>query len=248
MAPPPKKIAGAPAKREIVAVAQFSSPWTSLKEEVDALDAGSWNPSDQDMRAVAFKDAKKNDIFDIATFGEFLGAINDAQNGTLERLVLITHSNSSLIAFSGTMSYNGTKGNVGLNGANSSNYLNSGGLDQNVVNWFNTDPTGRAQRDNARTKFTPNGEVVFVSCHAGGSVFAPPLFLMDFAGALNVTVRAFTKDIRYTPDYVNNPNPAKVKMNDRSITAVSGSTPDKGFRHLLIDPDLRSIKSPSPIP
>jgi hypothetical protein len=256
MTPPPpgqQKSPTAPTRRELVLVAIFPYPWskTSLKEEIDALDSGAWNPSDEDMWAVAQKDAKSVDIKAINNIGNFLAEVQSAKNGSLERVVVITHSNDSVIAFSGIMNYGGTKGQVGLGQANPASFIDSEGLDQSVVNWLNTDPRGRAQRDAARVKFTSDGEVVFVSCHGGGSGYAPPLFLADFAGAFKVTVKAFRDAIWYHPDY-DSPNgtPAKpYKMNDRSITSVGSSgTQAKGFRHLLTSSSLKTIKSPFPIP
>lgn len=252
MAPGTQKSPATTAKREIVVVASFPYPWASLKEEIDALDQSQWNPSVEDMRKVAEKDAKSANIFDMTNLEELLGAISDAADGTLERLIVITHSNDSLIALAGSMSYGGVKGQVGLGTANPSNWMKSRGLDQNVVNWLNTDNTqGRPQRDAARAKFTADGEVIFVSCHGGGSGYAPPLFLMDFAGALAVKVKAYTDAIAYHPDY-DSPNhtaPKPYKMKDRSITSVGmGGTQGKGFRHLLTSSNLRTITSPKPIP
>ena len=232
-------------------VAKFPYPWASLQEEIDALDGGAWNPSDRDMFEVAHKDAKSSDIFAMKDLYEFLGAIQDAADGALERLVVITHSNDRLIAFSGTMSFNGVKGQVGLGQANPSDYIHSEGLDQDVVNWLNVDTQGRAQRDAARVKFTSDGEVIFVSCHGGGSGYAPPLFLADFSATLNVKVKAFRDAIWYHPDH-DSPNqspPKPYKMKDRSITSVGGSgTRGKGFRHLLTSSSLRTIKGPTPFP
>jgi len=59
------------------------------------------------------------------------------------------------------------------------------------------------------------------------------------------------EDVHKVADY-DSPNgtPAKpYNMKDRSITAVGLSgTQGKGFRHLLTSSNLRTIKSPMPIP
>ena len=230
----PKKTAARPKRNEIVCVAEFPSPWNNDTEEIGALDGGSWNPSDVDMKAVAHKDVTNH--WDVDTLGTFFGAIDTAKDGTLERVILITHSNSSLVAFSGTMSHHNQKGTVGLHLANPSDWIESGGLDQSLATWLKDDPEGQAYCANAKKKFTPNIEIIFISCHAGGSTFAPPLFMVDFATALQARVKAFTEDIRYTPDYPNG------TITDRTITAVGiNGKKGKGFRHLLTSSNLRTV-------
>lgn len=237
-----KKTAMAPSKRELVAIARFDSPWANNSEEVNALDSGKWNPSKNDFAAVANKDAKSKDIFTIKTLGEFLGVISEAKDGTLERLVLITHSTNNLIALSGTMAYNGEKGKVGLNQSNKNDMINSGGIDQRVVNWLNEDPTGIAQRNLARTKFTENAEIVLISCHSGSFASLPP-FLMDLSASLNVRIRGFNEEIGYFPRYNKN------AVTDRTFTAVSlTGTQAKGYRHLLSNSAIKSFKAKTPAP
>ncbi|MBN1603676.1 MAG: hypothetical protein JW915_18840 [Chitinispirillaceae bacterium] len=238
-----KKTATVPSRRELVAIAEFPYPWSSNSEELNAIATDTWNPSDQDFLAVAHKDAKQKDVFTIKNLGEFLGVINEAKNGTLERLLLITHSNRQLIAFSGTMQYNGQKGSVGLNQSNSIDMLSSGGLDQSVVNWLNDDPTeGRPQRNNARTKFTPDAEIIFVSCHSG-SFASLPAFLMDLSACLNVKVKGFNEEIGYFP------RANKTGVYDRTFTAIGlTGTQARGFRHLLSNSAIKSFKAKTPTP
>ncbi|HEX2958722.1 MAG TPA: hypothetical protein VHO70_17945 [Chitinispirillaceae bacterium] len=238
-----KKSAVAPSKKELVAVAEFPYPWSNNAEEVKALDDGKWNPSDRDFLAVAHKDAKSKDVYTVTTLGEFLGVIDSAKDGTLERLVLITHSKKDLIALSGTMQLNSIKGNVGLNQSNSSDMLNSGGIDQSVVNWLNDDQTeGRPQRDHARTKFSVNAEIVLISCHSGSFVSLPP-FLMDLSAALNVRIKGFNEEISYFPRYNKN------SVTDRTFTAVSMTgTQASGFRHMLSNSAIKSFKAKTPTP
>ena len=88
-------------------MASFPDPWTSEADEVQAMRASSWEPSDSAFAAVT--SVHSTNFAKISTLGEFLGAViytfsgTPRPKGSVGRINLLTHGNPGLIGFNGTV-------------------------------------------------------------------------------------------------------------------------------------------------
>src|SRR4051794_5572950 len=116
---------------ELIFTADFSSPWATAAEEVDAMDSDDWEPSLVDFEAVAKADKKAHsDIELVDNIKTFLGPIQSAADGSVERINVITHANPNLIALSGAVKKDGT---VSLNISGGFSKPVAGGIDLDAL-------------------------------------------------------------------------------------------------------------------
>jgi hypothetical protein len=202
--------------------AGFSNPWDGNPTgEVGALNAKPkyWSPASDAFGEVAADGSTPGDVVGTKKFESILDFLDletgpplNARIGTLR---ILSHGDSTMIAFDGTMHTDGT-------------VLMSTPTCLDVKSLKLYDP----KIAKLRARFSKNGRIVCYACHTGSD----PAFLKAIATAFQVKVAGFKDEVLFCPDYVTS-------VTDRSYTVYvspPGTNPcsakKRGFVHLV--PDL----------
>jgi len=123
-------------------------------DEVRSLQAGTWSPASIDFQAAA---TRSGHAAGARTFDEILRIIGRQAVGSIERLGIIAHSNSSMI---------GLAGNIITTGPDAPDVLFSqpGVIDDSVLQAKSADIAKVSDR------FTDHASIVLFSCHAGAEL------------------------------------------------------------------------------
>lgn len=261
----PRTPVAQPRSVEITMIANFPPPWKGNQRlEIAGMKKGAanptaaapgWAPSNDDFNEVIEADVKdRKSIFTVNNTGEFIGAIQSAKPGTLGRLNLITHSNSSIIALKGDIDLQGV---VTFPGFNPGDVLGTPRLNTDFFAFlngtFNPDPNldGKALRDDLRTRFRPDAEFFIYSCDGG--VGSSILILQDITRTLGIAVHAFKNFIDFQPTFdeakgqIFKASRARCRYQDESdIKKRDPALIKPGFRHLTPDGNLPKAATLTP--
>ncbi len=207
-------------------VAKFARPieWKSPKNEIAAIRAGKWHPTDVDFLEMAkwmTEDhafgARTHKIVRISLLGDMLFALAASKPGSVGRVNLITHAMSGAIALRGTVE---TDGEVWLGGdedpQNDVSLLDGTTL-ANLHTANSTDVSKRDQpfgpvkrrtltfRD-ALTAFAPSSaQIMLYGCNGGFD----QIYLDSLAKTFGIAVNGFAAEIKFLPDYDDGTQPGK---------------------------------------
>lgn len=175
---------------EITVVGDFPRPWRDVKDEIDALQDDRWFPSTDDFIAVEVnsrKTASKKPTKIVGSVEAFIHLILDQPAGSIKRINIITHGNSNSVAFSGEIHKDG--------GVSFDEELDIGVLQALLMHGIVY--KGRTvDWKEVESRFGQNAEVVIYACKAAIS----ENLLQDLAEFLDVTVKAFDRELHYTFD------------------------------------------------
>lgn len=192
-------------------------------QEVEALAAGMWAPTTQDMEAVAHTPSgnKRPALTEVRRIGDLNELIalfvldargKDRQPRSVRRVNIIGHGAPGLIGLSGTVNFTEPDGGVRLLTPNSADPL-SGGFDRSTAKWLDEDEEGKSHRDRIRRVLTDDAEIALILCH---SALLDGEFLMrTMAETFRATILGFTDAIFYHPRV----NAARTALVDRRITS-----------------------------
>jgi hypothetical protein len=263
---------------EVVLIASFPSPWRGRPAaEIEALNKkiGYWQATSADMRAIAESQAKQDsspdavenrppelgelkleadNIHTILTLGDFLDtAINKYEDHSIARLVLITHSDQNVLAFSGNIRINSDQtadvtwpraSNVDFDpSVPSSQVFNETVARLDTMQWLGENPDGKYKLQQFINKFSENGEIVLISCKAGTSGFSlSPKHTSALAYLLkdaDIPIKATNDQIWYWTKASGN------TIADRDLISVGEhGTQGRGYRHIL--PELNRVSPVKP--
>jgi hypothetical protein len=219
----------------------FDNPWKgNPKAEADAIDNKIWEPATDTFDVVARhpnNNISKQEVKVCPAFTSFLGFILNA-SGQIARINVISHTNSGLVAFGGTI--DAKKKSVMLN------------VNQNPGDFTAMDSAALVElRDESkewfldkqkftikglRQKFAENAEIVLYACGSGFNL----AFLRDVALTFKVRVRGFKAEIVYFAQW-NNTGKNQIVIT-RTETAYNNppanpleSGHQSGFMHLQSD-------------
>lgn len=224
----------------------FGNPWKGdPKAEADAIDNKIWEPATDTFDVVARhpnNNISKQEVKVCPTFASFLGFILNA-SGKIARINVISHTNSGLVAFGGTI--NAKQKGVKLNvNANSGAFI---AMDSAVLvdlrdeskEWF-LDNQKFTIKD-IRQKFAASAEIVLYACGSGFNL----AFLRDVALTFKVTVRGFRDEIIYFVQWDNTEKDAKrppkivITRTETAYNSPPANPPEtghqSGFMHLKSD-------------
>jgi hypothetical protein len=221
----------------------FDNPWKGdPKAEADAIDNKIWEPATDTFEVVARhpnNKISKQEVKICPAFTSFLSFILNA-SGKIARINVISHTNSGLVAFGGTVE---KTGKVMLNVNDRSDpdkhfiAMDSAALvdlRDEEKEWFIDNQ--RFTIKDLRQKFAANAEIVLYACGSGFNL----AFLRDVALTFKVTVRGFKSEIIYYAEW-NEPSPKQIVIT-RTDTAYNNppATPPQtghqpGFMHLKSD-------------
>ena len=226
----------------------FDNPWKGdPKAEADAIDKKIWEPATDTFTVVANhpnNNLPKQEVKICSTFTSFLGFILNA-SGKIARINVISHTNSGLVAFGGTIE---KTGKVMLNVNDRSDpdkrfiAMDSDILvdlrDESKV-WF-LDNQKFTIKD-IREKFAASAEMVLYACGSGFNL----AFLRDVAQTFKVPVRGFKSEIIYYAEWNNTQkNPQRppnivITRTDTAYNNPPANPPEtghqSGFMHLKPD-------------
>jgi hypothetical protein len=232
-----KKTPAVATLNEITVVCTYPR-WPSTAAEIAALKSRQWSPTTTDFTTVAQADNRdRSKQFQVATLGEFLGAIVNLASGrprpdrSLDRVVLITHAGNGIVSFKGTVS----PGSVTIGRFDAANPLNSDGLEFNSTGsgqFLNSSP-GNSVRDDARRKFRSTGEIVLYCCNSGMGVALARM--QDLAKTFDVKVTGFANAIVFCPDFTANSiinRQMTAELNPSlGVTQTCSTAQKPGYRH-----------------
>ncbi len=189
-------------KKELNCAGKFD--WSNLQvdgaDEVTELLAGRWEPSTDDFAAVP-----GGTVVVTPTFGNFLGAIVQQQDGSISRINLFTHANKGLIAFGGRidkrsvghadvfLNTNGPNDNLTAMDPTSMQNLNQPGVTFSVAQPIRGKSNFTV--DDVRKKFAADAVIVLYACHSGQD----QPFVKSIATFFKVKVIGFSSLIGYFP-------------------------------------------------
>lgn len=176
---------------EIFIVASFPDPWTSEADEVQAMRASSWEPSDSAFAAVT--SVHSTNFAKISTLGEFLGAVINTFSGTprpkgsVGRINLLTHGNPGLIGFNGTVVVHrdASGGPTGVDvffAPLTPVGLSYPQFDKDALDWLDDPAHGRSAREDFRDALAADAQLFVYACHGGAG--QGQLLCMDLAKTL----------------------------------------------------------------
>lgn len=244
---------------EIFIVTSFPDPWTSEADEVRAMRANSWEPSDTAFAAAT--SVHSHNFAKVSTLGEFLGAVINTFSGTprpkgsVGRINLLTHGDTGLFGLSGTVVVKrDASGNpVGedvffTRPPSSANVvtLSYSQIDTAAVNWLNDAAGGQSARDDFRAALTPDAGLFLYACHGGA---AQGLQLcIDLSFTLNLAVHAFRDAVQYEPTFEPTlPLPNKPdRVVSRNVMFYQTGAHLPGYKHMK--PDVNEPKPAAPTP
>lgn len=89
-------------QKVLTVYAEFSDPWKSVAQEIEAINTGQWHPGDKDFKSLAqyFKFANHR-VRKIASLGGLLNAMIALPEGSIGRLNIITHATGYGFALAG---------------------------------------------------------------------------------------------------------------------------------------------------
>lgn len=187
--------------REISLVGSFDNPWKKESDEVDAMAHNRWEPTSDDFKAVAGNSAVKVDSWKglmqvILTNGDAESAA-----GSISRINIFTHANSSLIALAGYVRPGSAAASVTLtvDSAISEETLDQldSGITISVASKNEKLAAKKFVMDDVRKRFTKDAVIVIYACH--GAV--ETAFVQRIANTFQVKVRAFREVIGYYPSF-----------------------------------------------
>ncbi len=226
---------------EITAVARYPRPaaWGNTDAKEIALmtppapgKRAPWHPGTIDFEAVARTPGRRvTEIWDVENLDALLGAIckykqksgiPTRDKNSIKRLNIISHANGGigivpLFSLSGEIEEDGTcrmnpSEQANPNDINDLSPLD-GGIDESVMEWMNTSPKGIRYRDEARQRFTKDGQIGLIMCRVGVGALASKL-MKDMANVFQVEVLGFDDEVWYAPTHENG------VITKRNITAI----------------------------
>jgi len=233
---PAKGAPKATAVKELNIAGEF--PWQPSitdAEEIAELSANRWMPGTDDFVAVP-----AGTVPVAPTFGNALGAILEAADGTLGRVNVFTHANKGMVAYGGTIQKQTvTRAQVMINVNSPGDNLTA--MDQtSMTNLSAPGVTFTAPQpirgkttftvDDVRKKFAPDALFVLYACHSGQD----SAFLKSIAKFFQVKVTGFSDEIVYFPPPQTNPK--KFQRAGEKIGLGVGGTPAADWRNLITDP------------
>lgn len=220
----------------------FSNPWKGdPKVEAAAIDNKIWEPATDTFDVVARhpnNNISKQDVKVCPAFTSFLGFILNAP-GQIARINVISHTNSGLVAFGGTI--DATKKGVMLNvNQNPGDFtaMDSAALVElrdESKSWILGQNQNFTIKD-LRQKFAENAEIVLYACGSGFNL----AFLRDVALTFKVKVRGFKAEIVYFVQWNNTgKNQIVITRTETAYNNPPANPPQSGhqsgFMHLQSD-------------
>jgi len=188
----------------------FPYPWSSDKEEVEALNDGRWFPSDRDFKALANLMPNSDRVAKIGSFSELLIAMMHFSKFELATLNIITHGGFSDMALQGKVLKEGNvelgiddpKDDVStLNMTTLANLEASNSIDTSAPNMqYKGKGIGAFTFADARDRFGAGATMFLYCCHGG----AEQVYCDELAKVFRVNIRGFKLEIYYQPEVKNN--------------------------------------------
>lgn len=253
----PKTPVAKPRMVEITCIASFPNPFKTQAAEIAGMKIGAanpganppgWAPSTDDFNAVAEADVKDNKaIFSVSNTGELIGAMQTAPPGTLARVNLITHSNSSILPLSGTIT---DKGEVFFNGQSDPSRLKLPRINTDFIDYLNGkaspqggDPDGKTLRADLRALLRSNAEFFFYGCDGGAANSF--LVMQELGICLGMATHGFQNFIDFQPQFDEKKGiifkASRARTRYQNVTNISARDPNliaPGFRHLVPDKNI----------
>jgi hypothetical protein len=230
---PPKKT---PAQKgDLVVIAIFDRPSGSTDaDEIALANADAWSPSTTDFLIVAGTGPRgASSVPSCHNIGEFLGAIQAEPEGSLSRVVIVSHSTNDLLGFGGSIS---AAGGVGITKSGGFGNPLAGGADLDAVNGLKDQHA--ALLEDIRKRWAGGaGELLFFSCGTGAGVNLA--LMQELATLMGARAKGFSGPIGYLIDH-----DTKSTVTARGLTtltfvknAKNQDVPDRasarlGYRHL----------------
>lgn len=220
----------------------FDNPWKGdPKAEADAIDNKIWEPATDTFNVVARhpnNNISKQEVKVCPAFTSFLGFILNA-SGKIARINVISHTNSGLVAFGGTI--DAKKKSVMLNvNQNPGDFIAMDSaalveLRDESKSWILGQNQSFTIKD-LRQKFAANAEIVLYACGSGFNL----AFLRDVALTFKVTVRGFKAEIFYYVQWNNTgKNQIVITRTETAYNNPPANPPESGhqsgFMHLKSD-------------
>jgi hypothetical protein len=230
---PPKKVPAL--KGDLVVIAVFDRPaGTTEADEIALANADAWSPSTTDFLIVAGTGPRgAGNVPSCTNVGEFLGAIQAEPEGSLSRVVIVSHSTSGLLGFGGSIS---SAGGVGITKSGGFGNPLAGGVDLNAINGLK-DQHATLLEDVRKRWAGGSGELLFFSCGTGAGVNLA--LMQELAKLIGASAKGFSGPIGYLMDH-----DTKSLVTARGLTtltfvknAKNQDVPDRasarlGYRHL----------------
>jgi hypothetical protein len=217
---------------ELTVVATFPRPkaWgVGDKKEIAVLNAGNWHPTEKDLLAVAhtpnlisstrqvLRSPPRTEVLRIGNVSELLGAITkkggrSRPDGSIRRLNIISHGDPGIIGLTGEVD---ASGNVFFKPSNHASPLDSETLDDGVLSLLNEGALC-SLRDQARAKFSKDGEIALILCNGGAG---PIKFTLG--QTFGVRVKAYSDAVHYEPVL----NKAGTQIIQRNLTSKTKKGP-----------------------
>jgi hypothetical protein len=204
-------------------------------EEIAELTAGRWSPSTDDFAAVP-----GGTVVVAPTFGNLLGAICSATDGSISRINVFTHANKGMVAFGGHIEQRSVgRADVFLDTNGPGDNLTAmdttsmGNLNKPGVTFTAPKPIkGKSNFtvEDVRKKFAPDALFVLYACHSGQDA----AFLKSVAIFFQIKTIGFSPEIGYYPPAQTNPK--KFQRAGEKIGLGFGAAPVTDWRALISDP------------
>jgi len=187
---------------EISLISTYPAPWDgNLRAEIKAATQDlTWHPGTVSFRAVANtpnRGQARTILKDVQTFADMLNLIRGRPKNSIRRLNIFAHANPGLIGLSGSMS--GTTITMVGSLFNEDRQRIAGGIDSEAVAFLDFDEEGKRVRDDLRTRFIKQAEILLFLCNGGlgrGLSLA-----QDLAQAFNVRVLAYNDPVGYYVEF-----------------------------------------------
>lgn len=204
-----------------------------------------WEPATDDFAAVA-----GGRPYLSSSFGQMLGAIWEQPVGKVERVNVLTHGSSNLIAFAGhiekrTISHADVF--LNLNGSSISESLiamDVNGMDKLGQPGVTFTMPGRGKKkpqrmkmDDVRKRFAKEAMIALYACHSG----VLPDFLKSVAAFFKVKVIGFTAKVLYYPPPQNTPHRF---IRQGMKIGLEGIGPVENWRKLIGTPKIAVTVNP----
>lgn len=182
---------GRPTLSLLAYAAGYLNPQPTQAAEVAALNAGAWEPSNEDFAAIA---SRSTVPLTVATdsLSTLLNVLNGQPVGSIRGLGLVGHSNPSFFSFSGNIGMTTTNGRPhSVVTFDRSRAISKENLESLPVKDF-------IDRNKLWDRFAPGGEIILYGCRSGSRISTeetPAELLVALSRAFRVCVRGFRHKI-----------------------------------------------------
>ncbi|WP_237213730.1 hypothetical protein [Falsiroseomonas oryziterrae] len=232
-APLQAKPAKATPKGDLVVIAVHDRPsGSTMAGEMKLIADGAWSPATEDFLVVAGTGPRgSKSVPSCTNVGGFLGAIQAEPEGSLSRVVIVSHSTSGLLGFGGSID---AAGSVSITGSGGYASPLDGGVDLNAVNGLK-DNAASLVEDVRKRWAEGGGEILFFSCGTGAGVNLA--LMQELAKLLGAKARGFSQPIGYCVQHDGKQVTARGRT---TLTFKAPGQPDcataqLGYRHLKPD-------------